>query len=67
MAAGWSGGAAATTNKDVPAPPEHLTAHAASGAILLAVTVEPDQAKEMYRQFLETGVQIAQGKMQISP
>lgn len=67
MAAGWSGGAAASTNKDVPAPPEHLTAHAASGAILLAATVEPDQAKEMYRKFLETGVQIAQGKMQISP
>jgi len=66
MAAGWSGGAAATTDEYVPAPPEHLTAHAASGAIILAATAEPDQAKEMYRKFLETGVQIAQGKIQIS-
>ena len=67
MAAGWSGGADATTGEDVPAPPEHLTAHAASGAIILAATAEPEQAKEMYRKFLETGVRIAQGKMQISP
>jgi hypothetical protein len=67
MAAGWSGGAAVTTNEDVPAPPEHLTAHAASGVIILAATAEPEQAKEMYRKFLETGVQIAQGKMQVSP
>lgn len=66
MAAGWSGGTAKTDKKNAPEPPEHLTAHAASGAILLAATVEPDQAKEMYRKFLETGVQIAQGKMQIS-
>lgn len=66
MAAGWSGGADATTDEDVPAPPEHLTAHAASGAILLAATTNPEQAKEMYRKFLDTGVQIAQGKMQIS-
>lgn len=67
MAAGWSGGAAATTNEDVPALPEHLTAHAASGAILLAATAEPDQADKRHRDFLETGVRIAQGKMQISP
>ena len=67
MAACWSGGAYVTTEEeDIPAPPEHLTAHAASGAILLAATNNPDQAKEMYRKFLETGVQIAQGKMQIS-
>jgi len=66
MAAGWSGGAVKTTDENVPAPPEHLTAHAASGAILLVATAEPDQAKELYRKFLETGVQIAQGKMQIS-
>jgi len=66
MASGWSGGTAKTDKKNAPEPPEHLTAHAASGAILLAATVEPDQAKEMYRKFLGTGVQIAQGKMQIS-
>jgi hypothetical protein len=66
MAAGWSGGAAGTINKDVSAAPEQLTAHAASGAIILAATVESEKAKEMYRKFLETGVQIAQGKMKIS-
>ena len=66
MAAGWSVGAVATTDEDIPAPPEHLTAHAASGAIILAATAEPDQTKVMYRKFLDTGVQIAQGKMEIS-
>ena len=66
MAAGWSGGATATTNENVSAASEHLTAHAASGAIILAATVESENAKEMYRKFLETGVQIAQGKMKIS-
>ncbi|MGB2862303.1 MAG: hypothetical protein WBC05_03170 [Sedimentisphaerales bacterium] len=66
MAAGWSSGAAASTNEDEPAPPEHLTAHAASGAIILTATAEPDRANEVYRKFLETGVQIAQEKMQIS-
>ena len=65
MAVGWSDGASVTDDENVPAPPEHLTAHAASGAIILAATVEPDQAKGMYRKFLETGVQIAQGKMQM--
>jgi hypothetical protein len=67
MAAGWSVGATATTNDDLSAAPEQLTAHAASGAIILASTVESEKAKEMYRKFLETGVQIAQGKIKISP
>ncbi len=67
MAAGWSGGASMTTEEeDMPAPPEHLTAHAASGAIQLAATTNPDQANKVYREFLDKGVQIAQGKMQIS-
>lgn len=67
MAAGWSGGADVMNDEDAPAHPEHLTAHAASGAIILAATAEPGQTKEMYRKFLETGVQIAQGKIKISP
>ena len=66
MAAGWSAGATATDDKNVPAPPEHLTAHAASGAIILAATSEPDRTTEIYLKFLETGVQIAQGRIQIS-
>ena len=66
MAAGWSAGATATDDENVPAPPEHLTAHAASGAIILAASVDPDRAGEVSRKFLETGVQIAQGGIQIS-
>jgi hypothetical protein len=66
MAAGWSAGATATDDENVPAPPEHLTAHAASGAIILAASVDPDRASEVSRKFLETGVQIAQGGIQIS-
>jgi hypothetical protein len=66
MAAGWSAGARVTDDENVPTPPEHLTAHAASGAIILAAGAEPDRAEEVSRKFLETGVQIAQGKIQIS-
>ena len=67
MAAGWSGGTPAAADEDVPAAPQQLTAHAASGAIMLAATTEPDQAAEAYRRFLETGVQIAQGRTPMSP
>jgi hypothetical protein len=66
MAAGWSAGERATDDENMSAPPEHLTAHAASGAIILAVSVDPDRADEVSRKFVETGVQIAQGKIQIS-
>lgn len=66
MAAGWSSGEIVATNDEVPAPTGYLTAHAVSGAIILAVITEPNQAKEVYRKFLKTGVQIAQGKKQIS-
>ena len=67
MAAGWSGGASVTTEEeDMPALPEHLTAHAASGAIQLAATTNPDQANKVYREFLDKGVQVAQGKLQMS-
>ncbi len=67
MAAGWSDEAiAADDDEDVPESPKHLTAHAASGAILLVATMEPEQAEKVYRKCLETGVQIAQGKMQMS-
>jgi hypothetical protein len=66
MAAGWSAGAATGDDETVEVPAEHLTAHAASGAIILAAGAEPDRAEEVSRKFLETGVQIAQGKIQIS-
>ena len=67
MAAGWSRGSTATPDETVSPSGEHLTAHAVSGAIMLAATAEPDRAAEIYRRFLETGVQIAQGSIQISP
>jgi len=66
MAAAWSGGSTTTGDENVPAPPEHMTAHAASGAILLSATARSDQADKVHREFLEMGVQIAQGKIKIS-
>ncbi|NIP27279.1 MAG: hypothetical protein GWN67_13695 [Phycisphaerae bacterium] len=66
MAAGWSNGAAASDDETLEVSVEHLTAHAASGAIILAAGIEPDRAEEVSLKFLETGVQIAQGKIQIS-
>ena len=66
MAAGWSNGAMPTGQATESPAPQYLTAHAASGAILLAATVDPDRAAEIYRRFLETGVHIAQGKMRIA-
>jgi hypothetical protein len=65
MAAGWSAGATMSGDETVEVPVEHLTAHAASGAIILAASAEPDRAEEVSRKFLEAGVQIAQGKIQV--
>lgn len=66
MAAAWSGGSTTTNVENMPASPKQMTAHAASGAILLSATARSDQANKIYHEFLETGVQIAQGKMEIS-
>jgi hypothetical protein len=66
MAAGWTSGAPATGEENTPATPKHLTAYAVSGAILLAATSQADQAGDVYHRFLEMGVQIAQGRKQIS-
>ena len=66
MAAGWSAGATATDDENGPGPQEYLTSHATSGAIILAASVDPDRAGKVSRKFLETGVQIAQGGIQIS-
>jgi len=67
MAAGFSAGTNQASEESTDVPSEQLTAHAASGAILLAATVQPDRAAEMYNGFLETGAQIAQGKKILSP
>ena len=66
MAVGWSGETHAAPDEPVSPSSEHLTAHAVSGAIMLSATAEADRAAEMYRRFLETGVQIAQGGIKIS-
>ncbi|MHC4693232.1 MAG: DUF6931 family protein [Planctomycetota bacterium] len=63
MAAGWSARAAASGDETMEVSAEHLTAHAASGAIILAAGIDPERAEEVSLKFLETGVQIAQGKI----
>ena len=67
MAAGWSGLSAPPPGQTAPLPGKNLTAHAVSGAIQLATNADPDRAADLCRKFLETGLQIAQGKMRISP
>ncbi len=65
MAAAWAKSGSAAPAETSAAQPEHMTAHAVSGAIMLAAAVEPDRATESYQGFLETGVKIAQGKMRV--
>ena len=66
MAAAWTKSGRPAQKEAPAAVPEHLTAHAVAGAIMLAAVVEPSRATELYPKFLETGVKIAQGKMRIS-
>jgi hypothetical protein len=66
-AAGWSSGWHPALDETESVRGEHLTPHAAYGAIMLAAHAEPDKAAEMCTKFVETGVQIAQGKTRISP
>jgi len=62
MAAFWSGGSMAPANVPEVLPAANLTGKAASGAVMLAaVGREPQKADERYRQFLQQGIDIAQG------
>lgn len=58
----WSGGSLAPPNLPVVPPGEHLTAHGAAGAVLLAAVVkEPARASEKHRAFLRLGLEVASG------
>ena len=62
MAAFFSGGSLAPPNAPVVPPGEHLTAHAAAGAVMLAaVLTEPQKAAEKYRKFFALGVDVGNG------
>lgn len=60
LAAFVSGGSLAPPNLPAVPPADHLTAHAAAGAVILAaVTPEPAKAEEKYAAFLKKGVEAA--------
>jgi len=62
MAAFWSGGSLGPPNAPVVPPGEHLTAHGAASAVMLAaVQSEPEKAPEKYRKFLAQGIDVAKG------
>jgi hypothetical protein len=61
-AAFWSGGSLAPPNLPAIPPAEHLSAHGAACAVMLAaVASEPEKAPEKSRAFLRLGVEIAEG------
>jgi hypothetical protein len=63
MAAFWSSGSMAPPAAPAVSPPDHLTAHAAAGAVMLAaVAKQPEKAPEKYQAFLEIGKEIMNGK-----
>jgi hypothetical protein len=63
MAAFWSSGSMGPTTTPAVPPPDHLTAHAAAGAVMLAaVAKQPEKAAEKYQVFLEIGKEIMNGK-----
>ncbi|MDF2867610.1 MAG: hypothetical protein K0S11_1080 [Gammaproteobacteria bacterium] len=67
LAAFWSGGSITPPEAPVVNPGESLTAHAVTGAIMLAaVSQEPQHAAKKYQQFLQQGLLIAQGKTGIN-
>jgi hypothetical protein len=60
LAAFMSGGSVAPPNVPSVPPGEYITAHAASGAIMMAaVTQEPEKAPEKYERFLARGIEAA--------
>jgi hypothetical protein len=61
-AAVWSGGSLGPPNVPSIPPGEHLTAHGASCAVMLAaVATEPEKASEKSLAFLRLGLQVAEG------
>jgi hypothetical protein len=63
MAAFFADGSLAPPHAPVVPPGETLTAHAASGAVMLAaVARNPDKINDTYRQFLQFGLELANEK-----
>lgn len=62
LAAFWSGGSMAPKDAPVVLPADYLCQHAVACAALIAVTARPEQSEHFYRQFIEIGMGISQGK-----
>jgi hypothetical protein len=63
MAAFWSSGSMAPPTSPVIPPAPHLTAHAASGAAMLAaVAKQPEKAPQRYAEFLRIGKELMGGE-----
>jgi hypothetical protein len=64
-----SGGSMAPPDLKIPVvpPPEGATARAVAGAVLLAgVVAQPDQAEAKYRRYLDDGIQIGSGFVDVA-
>jgi hypothetical protein len=62
LAAFFSGGSLGPPNVPAVPPGEHLTAHAAAGAVMLAaVLTEPQKAPEKYKKFFALGADVGNG------
>ncbi len=60
--AAWSGGSLAPPDQPVVPPGEHLTAHAASGAISLAAAkAAVKDINQQFKTFVEVGLEVAKG------
>ncbi len=62
VAAFWSAGSLAPPGAAEVPPPAHLTGTAVAAAVTMAaVQTEPQRAADKYRQFLDLGIDVAQG------
>ncbi len=62
VAAFWSGGSMAPPEAPPVAPGDELTGTAVSAAVMIAaLQTEPERAQEKYRQFLDQGIDVANG------
>jgi len=61
-AAGWAGGSLAPPEVPLVPPPDHLTAHAVAGAVALAAASDPEQLEARQIVFLQTALDLADGR-----
>lgn len=62
LAVFWSGGSITPEGKPVVLPSEYLYAKGVAGAVMLAAVAIPTEVNVRYRNFLNQGIEIAQGK-----